>query len=185
MKGKGSLAKYGNHAIPFYQKLVKLSQNRSYSRAMKQERAYKIVDKLFKVFSPKIKHKPYVYLDEETKLGLNKGFILMCLVYQRTPTVLINAMMQSISLADLYARMHLNQTVFNPALGYYLRVQNGHGDLIDFGHINSMDFKNFILDLQEFDCRYFMIRDLEKRTKVYRNRLEENFNKVNQCYDGE
>ncbi|TYR37054.1 hypothetical protein FXV77_07730 [Sphingobacterium phlebotomi] len=186
LKGKQTLGEHGKTILPHIRSLVKLSMNRSYSKTMKREKGRKITDKLYRVCSPHIKHKPYLYLNEETKLTLTKDFLLVCLIHQFSPTVYINALMQCISLADLYARQHLDKLVYNAALGFYIRVQHGYGHLMDTDHINTLGFKDLILDLQEFDVRYFFIRDLEKRTAVYRARLEEVFEeKINQYYDGE
>lgn len=185
-KKKPSLEKLANDVLPLFQRLVKLSINRSYTAAMKREKARKITEKLYRISEPEIRYKSYLYLDEDTKLTLTKDFLLVCLIHQYSPIEGLNALMQCISLADLYARMHVNQVVHNPALGYYLRVQRGYGQLMDVAHINTLGFKDFILDLQEFDVRYFFIRDFEKRKAVYRARLEELFEqKINRYYDGD
>lgn len=184
-KKKPSLAQKANAVLPLFQSLVKLSMNRSYTAAMKREKARKITEKLYRTCASEINFKPYLYLDEETKLTLTKDFLLICLIHQHAPTVGLNAMMQCISLADLYARTHMNKVVHNPALGFYLRVQRGYGGLVDVAHIHTLGFKDFILDLQEFDVRYFFIRDFEKRKAVYRTRLEELYEqKINRYYDG-
>lgn len=186
LKTNYSLKEYGNEAAPYFQKLVKLAVNRSYSSRMKREKASRLMAKLYAIVSKEIKFKPDLYLDEETKLTLSKDFLLISAIHQYPPMAFINALMRCISLADLYARMHLDQVVSNPALGFYLRVQSGYGGSDDEVHINTIGFKNFLLDLQEFDVRYFFIRNLEKRTVVYRARLEEIFEeKINQYYDGE
>ncbi|HLT88236.1 MAG TPA: hypothetical protein VKZ57_11645 [Sphingobacterium sp.] len=186
LKGKQKLGQHANAAIPHIQSLVKLSMNRSYSKSMKRDKGRKITDKLYRVCSPHIKYKPHLYLDEETKLTLTKDFLLVCMLHQFSPTVYINVLMRCISLADLYARQHLDKIVYNAALGFYIRVQHGYGKLIDRDHINTLGFKDFILDLQEFDVRYFFIQDLDRRRAVYRTRLEEIFEeKINQYYDGE
>lgn len=186
LKTSYSLKEYGNEAAPYFKKLIKLAVNRNYSSRMKREKARKLVDKLYTLVSKEIKFKPHLYLDEETKLTLSKDFLLMSAIHQYSPTVLVNALMHCVSLADIYARMHLDQIVPNPASGFYLHARGEYADLMDEVHINTLGFKDFILDLQEFDIRYFYVRDLEKRTAVYRRRLEEVFEeKINQYYDGE
>lgn len=180
LKMNYSLEKYGNEAAPYFRKLLKLTVNKSYSGRMKREKARKLVDKLYAIVSKEIEFKPHVYLDEETKLTLSKDFLLMSAIHQYPPITFINALMRCVSLADLYARVHLDQVVSNPALGFYLRVQNGYGNLVDGEHINTIGFNNFLLDMQEFKTRYFFIRDFAKRVEVYRHQFDENFEKINQ-----
>lgn len=180
-----SLANQATPSIPLLQKLMKLATNRSYSGRLKRERAAKLVEKLFAIARQAMDFKPYIFYDEETKITLTKDFMMLALINQYQPILLINAMMRGVSLADLHARVHLGAIEHNPALGFYLRVQHGYGELVDRQHINTIGFKNFIADLQEFAVRFFPVRDLTQRTELYRARLEENFQQINNVFDDE
>lgn len=180
-----AIAKGGKESLPLLQRLMKLAGSRTYGGRAKREKAAKIVEKLFGIVRREEAFKSHVYYDEDTKIMLSKDFLLLSAINQFPPIVLLNAMMQCVSLADLYARVHLEQTVSNPPLGFYLRVQHGYGELVDRIHINTMGFKNFMADLQEFDVRYFPFRQLGQRTDVYRNRLAENFQQINKTIDDE
>lgn len=180
-----SLARQSRESLPHLQKLMKLTGNRSYSGRIKREKAAKLVEKLFGIASREIAFEPYIYYDEDTKITLTKDFLLMATINQYPPTVLLNAIMQCVSLADLYARIHLDRIVHNPVLGFYLRVQNGFGKLTDVQHINTPGFKNFMSDLQEFEIRYFTFRQLDQRREAYRSRIEENFQQINLIIDDE
>lgn len=174
-----SLSKYSDEVVSLLKKLMKLVVNRSYSAKRKRDKAIKITDKLFNISSRELDVKSYVYYDEETKITFSRNFMLMTLIHQYPPIALLNALMQCVSLADLYARMHLGKEVPNPALAFYLSVQNGYGGLVDRRHINTLGFKDFFMDLQEFKTRYFIFQRLEQRIEVYRDRFEENFQKIN------
>lgn len=138
-----SLKSQARESLPLLQKLMKLAGSRSYSGRMKREKAVKLVAKLFDIVRREIPFKSHIYYDEETKITLSKDFLLMSVINQHPPMVLLNAMMRCVSLADLYARVHLEEVVFNPALGFYLRVQHGYSKLVDERHINTLGFKNF------------------------------------------
>lgn len=180
-----SLANQATTSIPLLQKLMKLATNRNYSGRLKRERSAKLVEKLFVIARQAMDFKPYIFYDEETKITLTKDFMMLALINQYQPILLINAMMRGVSLADLHARVHLGTTEYNPALGFYLRVQHGYGELVDRQHINTPGFKNFMADLQEFEMRFFPVRDLTQRTELYRARLEENFQQMNNVFDDE
>lgn len=185
LKTNITLGKVAKESLPLIKKIVHLGMNKNYSRKIKKEKASKLVDKLYEVCSKEIAFKPCLYFDEETKIVLNNDFLLYCAIHQYTPTLMLNAYMRCVSLADLYARDHLDKIVPNPALAFYLKVRNAYGNLIDEKHINTLGFKNFLLDLQEFRFRYFTVRDLERRTALYRERFEHNFNQINQYNYGE
>jgi len=180
-----SLANQATTSIPLLQKLMKLATNRNYSGRLKRARSAKLVEKLFVIARQAMDFKPYIFYDEETKITLTKDFMMLALINQYQPILLINAMMRGVSLADLHARVHLGTTEYNPALGFYLRVQHGYGELVDRQHINTPGFKNFMADLQEFEMRFFPVRDLTQRTELYRARLEENFQQMNNVFDDE
>jgi len=165
--------------FPLYKQLFKLAMNRNYSWNAKRRRARKTIDKLFLIMSSKVKIRPTLYLDEETPIRLNRDFRIWSMIHNCPAIPVLNAIMQRVSLADLYARVHLDETEHNPILGLYLRVQSGYGDLADAGHINSLGFKNFLCDLQEFKMRYFLFYRLSDRIEIYRDRFLENYNEMN------
>lgn len=168
-----------DQSFSLFKQLFKLAMNRNYSWNTKRNRAKKTVDKLFLAMNAKVKTRPSVYLDEDTPIRLNRDFRIWSMIHNCPAIPVLNAMMQKVSLADLYARNHLNGHEYNPILGMYLRVQAGYGDLVDAEHLNGLGFKDFLCDLQEFKMRYFLFYRLSDRIEVYRDRFIENYKEMN------
>ncbi len=168
-----------DQSFPLFKQLFKLAVNRNYSWNMKRNRARKTVDKLFLILNKNVKMKPTVYLDENTPIRLSRDFRIWSIIHNCPAIPVLNAMMQRVSLADLYARNHLDEIEYNPILGMYLRVQSGYGNLVDAEHINRLGFKDFLCDLQEFKMRYFLFYRLPDRIEIYRERFLENYNEMN------
>lgn len=168
-----------SQSFPLFKQLVKLALNRNYSWNMKRNRSKKTVDKLFLILSKNIEIKPTLYLDEDTPIRLSREFRLWSIIHNFPPIPVLNALMQKVSLADFYARNHLDEIEYNPVLGLYLRVQNGYGNLVHAEHLNGLGFKNFLCDLQEFKMRYFLFYRLSDRIEMYRDRFLENYNEMN------
>lgn len=95
-------------SFPLYKQLFKLAMNRNYSWNMKRNRAKKTVDKLFLILNKDVKMKPTVYLDENTPIRLSRDFRIWSIIHNCPAIPVLNAMMQRVSLADLYARNHLD-----------------------------------------------------------------------------
>src|SRR3546814_13344247 len=87
--------------------------------------------------------KRVVYYDEETKITLNNDFLMMSLIFQRSPTELLNAMTKRVSYAEFAARHDLKQEEHNPAISFFIRVMDGYGDIQDCAYLNSRPFKEF------------------------------------------
>lgn len=168
-----------DQSFSLFKQLFKLAMNRNYSWNTKRDRAKKTVDKLFLAMNTKVKMESAVYLDEDTPIRLSRDFRIWSMIHNCPAIPVLNAMMQKVSLADLYARTHLGEHEYNPILGMYLRVQAGYGDLLDAEHLNGLGFKNFLCDLQEFKMRYFLFFRLSDRIEIYRDRLLENYNEMN------
>ncbi|WP_343561049.1 hypothetical protein [Sphingobacterium sp.] len=168
-----------DQSFPLYKQLFKLAMNRNYSWNMKRNLAKKTVDKLFLILNKDVKMKPTIYLDENTPIRLSRDFRIWSIIHNCPAIPVLNAMMLKVSLADLYARDHLDEIEYNPILGMYLRVQGGYGNLVDAEHINGLGFKDFLCDLQEFKMRYFLFYRLSDRIEIYRERFLENYNEMN------
>lgn len=167
-----------DQSFPLFKQLVKLAMNRNYSWNTRRSRSKKIVDKLFLITNENINVKPKVYLDEDTPIRLSRNFRLWTIIHNAPPIPVLNTIMQSVSLADLYARSHLDKIEYNPVLGVYSRVQNGYGDLRSKDHLNSEGFMIFLEDLQEFKMRYFLYHRLLDRVEIYRDRFLETYNEM-------
>ncbi|MBL1410167.1 hypothetical protein [Sphingobacterium faecale] len=176
-----SLADKANQALPIFKQLYKLGANRNYSWNAKRSRSKKIVDKLFLITGKDIRAQPKVYLDEDTAITLSRDFRIWSTIHNCPVIPVLNAMMQRVSLADLYARQHLDEIEYNPTLGMYLRIQQGYGDLVNRDHLNGLGFKDFLCDLQEFEMRYFLFHRLADRVEMYREQFLENYNEMNKA----
>jgi hypothetical protein len=161
---------------------LKMTTNRNYSISARRDKGKILVKKMFSLFSNGLVVKDVVYYSEDIKIQLNRDFLLMTLINQRSPIELLNAMMRNISYAELAARQHLKEDIFNPAGSFFVRVMDGYGNLQDTKYLNSRAFKEFLWDVQEFRTRYFFYRNLEDRIEVYRERLEENFQRIDKPF---
>lgn len=170
-----------DQSFPLFKQLLKLAMNRNYSWNTKRSRSKKIVDKLFLVMGKSIKVQSKVYLDEDTAIVLSRDFRIWSTIHNCPVIPVLNAMMQRVSLADLYARQHLDEIEYNPTLGMYLRIQQGYGDLVNADHLNGLGFKDFLCDLQEFEMRYFLFHRLADRVEMYREQFLENYNEMNKA----
>lgn len=174
-----SLSDSADESMPLFQQLVKLAINRNYSWNTKRSRSKKIVDKLFLITSKNIETKSIIYLNEETPIRLNQDLRMWSVIHNFPIIPLLNAIMKKVSLADLYARDHLGKIEYNAALGVYLKVQEGYGNLRDRKHLSSEGFRLFLEDLQEFKMRYFLYHRLPDRVELYRDQFLKNFNEMN------
>ena len=168
--------------IRLLRQMVGTATNRNYSKSTRRKKGKVLAEKLFDTFSAGLEIKDVVYYDEETKIQLSKDFLLMTLLHQRTPIELLNAIMKRISYAELGARVHLKQEDYNPAMVFFTRVMEGYGGIRDETYLESEAFKIFLMDLQEFRARYFFYRNLEDRIYMYRERLEENYQRIKNPY---
>lgn len=168
-----------NQSFPLFKQLLKLAMNRNYSWNTKRSRSKKIVDKLFLVMGKSIKAQSKVYLDEDTAIVLSRDFRIWSTIHNCPVIPVLNAMMQKVSLADFYARGHLNEIEYNPALGMYLKVQDGYGNLRNREHLNSEGFNIFLENLHELKIRYFLYHRLSDRIEIYRHQILENYNEMN------
>ncbi|WP_353125330.1 hypothetical protein [Parapedobacter pyrenivorans] len=169
--------------LKLIRQVLKTTVNRNYSFPARRNKVKVLADKLLQIYAKGLAVKRIIYYDEETKITLNNEFLLMSLIYHRTPTDLLNAVMKRVSYAEFAARYDLKQEEHNPAMSFFIRVMDGYGDIQDRVYLNSRPFKEFFLwDLQEFRTRYFFYRNLEDRIYLYRERLEEISQQIQQPY---
>lgn len=169
--------------VKLFRQVLKTSTNRNYSFPARRNKVKVLVGKMFPIYAKGQHVKRVVYYDEETKITLNNDFLMMSLIFQRSSTELLNAMMKRVSYAEFAARHDLKQEEHNPAISFFIRVMDGYGDIQDRAYLNSRPFKEFFLwDLQEFRTRYFFYRNLENRIDVYRERLEEIYEQIQKPY---
>ncbi|MOA45769.1 hypothetical protein D3C78_1682040 [compost metagenome] len=83
--------------------------------------------------------------------------------------------MEQISEADLEARMGIGKEVENPAMGFYLRVRDGYGNIYndEFLHPITLDYLD---ELQRMRLSLFIYRSVEERTEKYREFLDKYYN---------
>lgn len=174
-----SVSDTADESMPLFQQLVELAVNFNYSWDTKRNRSKEIVDNLFFIMNKKIKTKSLIYLDEETPIRLNQDLRLWSVIHNFPVITLLNTIMQRVSLADLYARIHLDEIEENVALGVYIEIQNGYGNLRDEKHLSSKGLKFFLEELQELKMRYFLYHRLSDRVELYRDQFFKNFNEMN------
>ncbi|MFC3196041.1 hypothetical protein ACFOET_00310 [Parapedobacter deserti] len=166
--------------LKLFQQVLKTTMNRNYSFSARRNKVKVLAGKMLEIYAKGLDVKRVIYYDEETKINLSSEFLLMSLIYHRTPTELLNAMMKRVSYAEFFARYHLKQEEHNPAMSFFIRVLDGYGNIQDSTYLSSVPFKEFFLwDTQEFRTRYFFYRNLEDRIDAYRERLEENYQRIN------
>jgi hypothetical protein len=169
--------------LKLIRQVLKTTMNRNYSFSARRNKVKVLAGKLLQIYAEGLDVKRVIYYDEETKINLSSEFLLMTLINHRTPTELLNAMMKRVSYAAFAAQHDLKKEEHNPAMSFFIRVMDGHGNIQDRTYLNSQPFKEFFLwDIQEFRTRYFFYRNLEDRIDVYRERLEEIYQQINKPY---
>ncbi|QIH32064.1 hypothetical protein [Sphingobacterium sp. DR205] len=159
--------------VKLIQRQVKLGLNRNYSTTERRNRGRVITGQIYDILSKGRKMKDIIYLDENTCFKLNKDLLLTCILNNTHPSHYINGMMQLVSIPDYLAELHLDEGEYNPILGFIIRVHDGYGNINNLEYRNSARFKNFIMEIQELNKRYFFYRGLEKRVAVYQEWLDD------------
>ena len=155
------------------QRQVKLALNRNYSTAERRNRGRIITGQMYDILSKGRKMKDIIYLDENTCFKLSKDFLLTCILNNTHPSHYINGMMKLVSIPDYLAKLHLDEGEYNPVLGFIIRVHDGYGKIADMEYRNSAKFKNFIMEIQELNKRYFFYRRLDQRVDIYQEWLDD------------
>lgn len=159
--------------VKLIQRQVKLGLNRNYSTTERRNRGRVITGQIYDILSKGRKMKDIIYLDENTCFKLNKDLLLTCILNNTHPSHYINGMMQLVSIPDCLAQAHLKESEYNPILGFVIRTHDGYGNIVDMEYRNTARFKNFIMEIQELNKRYFFYRRLEKRVAVYQEWLDD------------
>lgn len=155
------------------QRQVKLGLNRNYSTTERRNRGRVITGQIYDILSKGRKMKDIIYLDENTCFKLSKDFLLTCILNNTHPSHYINGMMKLVSIPGYLAELHLDEGEYNPILGFVIRVHDGYGHIVDLEYRNSARFKNFIMEIQELNKRYFFYRGLEQRVAIYQRWLDD------------
>lgn len=118
-----------------------------------------------------------LYLNNEETLTLSPDFCLICEVQQISPIAHLTNLMQSISIAELEARVSLNMKVENPGMAFYLMVRNGYGNLYDNKPPRRLVF-DYMDDLLELRLHLFIFRSLNYRIQKHQELLEKYYNLI-------
>ncbi|MDF2475749.1 MAG: hypothetical protein K0S24_1232 [Sphingobacterium sp.] len=159
--------------VKLIQRQVKLGLNRNYSITERRNRGRVITGQIYDILSKGRKMKDIIYLDENTCFKLSKDFLLTCILNNTHPSHYINGMMKLVSIPGYLAELHLDEGEYNPILGFVIRVHDGYGHIVDLEYRNSARFKNFIMEIQELNKRYFFYRGLEQRVAIYQEWLDD------------
>lgn len=144
----------------------------------KRRKAKQKVQKLFNTLNSNTVKATTLYLNEEQTLRLSPDFCLLCELHRISPIEHLTNVMEQISEADIEARSGLNKGVENPAVGFYLRVRDGYGNLyIDDKPVNPK-MLDYVDELQKMRLSLFIYRSVEERTKKHRELLEKYYNLI-------
>lgn len=164
--------------VALLKSMTALSLNPRLSDTQRRKRAKPIIKKLHSYFGSSIVKTAKLYLNEEETLMLTADFCLLCEIEQIKPIEHLTNFMQQISMPDMHARMGLNKGIENPALGFYMRVRKGYGNL-NPGNLPHRDIlTDFIDAIQELDLSLFIYRSLSYRTERYRELINHYYNKI-------
>lgn len=155
------------------QRMIKVAINRSYSHSQRRNRGGVLTKNMFDILSKNKDIKTIIYMDEETKINLNKDILVNSIFSGVSVVEFLNKMMHCVTLPDHLARMHLDKGIFNPVVAFYMRVYDGYGKIVDEGYRSSVWAKNFIMDIQELDKRFFFTRKIEHRIAAYEDWLDD------------
>ncbi|AIM35808.1 hypothetical protein ACFX5U_01785 [Sphingobacterium sp. SG20118] len=154
------------------QQQIKLSINRNYSYGQRRNKGKLLTNQLFDLCSKGCELKNVIYLDEETKISLNKDLLLMSLLTGFSVPQFLNSIMQCLTLPDYLARMHLDKGIYNPVVAVYIRVFDGFGNICDKEYQESKACRELIMEIQELNKRYFFCQDVEQRISFYQEWLD-------------
>lgn len=155
------------------QRIIKVSINRSYTYAQRRNRGRVLANSIFDILSKDKDVKTVIYMDEETKINLNKDILVNSIFSEVSVVEFLNRVMRCVTLPDHLARMHLDKGIFNPVVAFYMQVYDGYGKIVDEGYRSSVWAKNFIMDIQELDKRFFFMRKIEQRILLYEDWLDD------------
>src|SRR5690606_42082492 len=102
-----------------------------YSFSQRRNKGKVLTGQLFELFSKGVELKDTVYLDEFNFIKLNKDIRFQCILTGVSPVELLNAIMQYVDMPNHLARLHLDNFVFNPALGFLISVLDVTGNIGD------------------------------------------------------
>ncbi|NJI76131.1 hypothetical protein HCX49_23340 [Sphingobacterium kitahiroshimense] len=164
--------------VKLVQRQIKLAMNRNYSYSQRRMKGKLLTNQLYDLFSKDCEIKNVIYLDEETKITLNKDLMFRSLVSGISATQFLNGIMQCVAIPDYLARIHLNKSIYNPVLGVFIRVFDGYGSIRDKEFQDSVPCREMMMEIQELNKRYFFCRDVDERKAHYQgwlnNYLENN-----------
>lgn len=182
MEGKGKGVQHDNpklekaqigHLQKLMQRIIKVSINRSYSYGQRRNRGRVLTNSMFDILSKNKNVKTVIYMDEETKINLNKDILVNSIFSGVSVAEFLNRVMRCVTLPDHLARMHLDKGVYNPVIALYIRVYDGYGDIVDEEYRSTAWAKEFIMDIQELDKRFFFNRKIEHRIAAYEDWLDD------------
>ncbi|WP_219847977.1 hypothetical protein [Sphingobacterium gobiense] len=157
--------------VGFVRRMVKLATNRNYSFSQRRNKSKVLTGQLFELFSKGVELKDTVYLDEFNFIKLNKDIRFQCILTGASPVELLNAIMQYVDMPNHLARFHLEKFIFNPVLGFFIRVMDGYGNIRDSDYLDSEEYAEFIWSLQELPKQFYFYRNLEDRIEIYQEWL--------------
>ena len=159
-------------AIKCVKQVAGLTVKKGISVSTKRKKSIPIVSQLYKSMDHHLSTDK-IYLDEETLLSLSDDFGVICEFHQHSPKQYLEYFMSQISHADAHARIALNKVEENPSMGFYDLVLKGLGNLPKTATHYSEKEIDFIDSMNTWPYEYFIVRDLDKRRKIYQSLFKE------------
>lgn len=163
-------------AVKAVKAMGQISARKDLNNKQKRKAAKKKIQKISNTLNSNIVKATTLYLNEEQTLKLSPDFCLLCELHHISPIEHLTNVMEQISEADIEARSGLNKGVENPAVGFYLRVRDGYGDIYNNEEpVNPIMF-DYLDDLQKMRLSLFIYRSLDDRIEKYRTFIDKYYN---------
>lgn len=137
-----------------------------------------LVDTLFKCRAEYRRCPEYIFVGDGLKLVFSKDYRILCELHSTDAIKYLECFMSDISIADIRAKISLKIPLESMAQLFFFDYLNNKRDYLEIIAPLTEATELYIKELQKLNAKHFIVRNLQKRTELYREFFLTHYNNI-------